>query len=342
MPMDILQNARKTIRAAGILSRGDMVIVGVSGGPDSVALLHVLLSLRHELGVSLHVAHFNHGWRKGALGDQRFVQRLAGQWGLPCSCAAMPERIAKAAASREARGRRTRLRFFQRLAAGGPRGRTIRARAIMLGHTRDDVAETVLMHILRGTGLQGMRGILPYREIQGVRLIRPLLGVKKQDILAYLKDNGLPYRKDPTNRQIHFFRNRIRLKLLPFLEKKYNSGIRGILANLADTVGADYDYLDGQARKIFSRLAKYSSPNSAVRFNLNAFMRQPEAIRRMLIRLAVERLQSNMNRLTLAHLREIEGMRAGSIVHLPGQIRVSTGANHLEICAAKKVSQQKT
>ncbi len=327
----ILENVRKAIRGTGVLRCGDTVIVGVSGGPDSVALLHILLSLRHELGLSLHVAHFNHGWRKSALTDQRFVQRLAGQWGLPCSCATLPGRLAKAAASREERGRWERLRFFQRLA------RKINARAIMLGHTQDDLAETVLMHILRGTGLQGMRGMLPYREIRGIRLIRPLLGCKKRDILAYLKRNGIRYRKDPTNQQSRFFRNRIRLELLPFLEKKYNPGIRGILANLADTVGADYDHLAGQARKIFRRLAKCFPKNSAVRFNRKAFMRQPDAIKRMLIRLAVERLQSNMNRLTLTHMRAVEGMLVGSIIHLPGHIRVHSGATHLDIHAVKKV-----
>ena len=334
----ILRNVKKTVAASGALSCGDTVIVGVSGGPDSVALLHALFVLRHELGLSLHVAHFNHNWRKSAAMDERFVRRLAGQWGLPCACARMPERFTRAATAREERGRAQRLRFFQRLA------KKINARAIMLGHTRDDLVETVLMHILRGSGLQGMRGMLPHRRIQGAYLIRPLLGVRKKDILAYLQRNGIRYRQDPTNRQDHFLRNRIRLELLPLLEKRYNPGIRGTLANMADTVGLDYDYLEEQAKKIFGRMTKravasFSSKkkknSNAVRFNRAAFTRQPEAVKRMLVRLALERLQGSMNRLTLAHMREIEGALSqtavDSLVHLPGHLRVRVGKTYLEM-----------
>ena len=332
----ILRNVKETVAAPGVLSCGDTVIVGVSGGPDSVALLHALFVLRHELGLSLHVAHFNHNWRKSAAMDERFVRRLAGQWGLPCACGRMPGRFARAATAREERGRAQRLRFFQRLA------KKINARAIMLGHTQDDLVETVLMHILRGSGLQGMRGMLPHRRIQGAYLIRPLLGVRKKDILAYLQRNGIRYRQDPTNRQDHFLRNRIRLELLPLLEKRYNPGIRGTLSNMADTAGLDYDYLEEQAKKIFGRMAKRAASSSkkkknsnAVRFNRAAFTRQPGAVKRMLIRLALERLQGSMNRLTLAHMRAIEyalsQTAVDSLVHLPGHLRVRVDKTCLDI-----------
>lgn len=330
----ILRDVKKIVDASGALSCGDTVIIGVSGGPDSVALLHILSTLRHELGLSLHVAHFNHGWRKSANRDEHFVRRLASEWGLPCSCARMSGRLLKAASALEERGRVQRLRFFERLA------KKINARAVILGHTQDDLVETVLMHILRGSGLQGMRGMLAHRKIQGIVLIRPLLGVRKRDILAYLKRNRIRYRQDPTNQRARFFRNRVRLELLPFLEKNYNSGIRVALANLADTVCADYDYLEVEARKVFERMAKHVSNNKAVRLNRKAFMRQPEAIKRMLIRLAVERVQGNMNRLTLAHMREIEDMlsrrRVGSIIHFPGHIRVRVGESCLDISRAGK------
>ena len=338
----ILRNVKETVAASGALSCGDTVIVGVSGGPDSVALLRALFVLRHELGLSLHVAHFNHNWRKSAAMDERFVRRLAGRWGLPCACGRMPGRFAPAATAREERGRAQRLQFFQRLA------KKINARAIMLGHTQDDLVETVLMHILRGSGLQGMRGMLPRRRIQGAYLIRPLLGVRKKDILAYLERNGIRYRQDPTNRQDHFLRNRIRLELLPLLEKRYNPGIRGTLANMADTAGLDYDHLEEQAKKIFGRMAKRAASSSkknsnAVRFNRAAFTRQPEAVKRMLIRLALERLQGNMNRLTLAHMRAIEGAlspaAADSLVHLPGHLRVRVDKTGLEITRAGNSSQ---
>ena len=340
----ILENVQRSVTAAGTLSGGDTVIVGVSGGPDSVALLHALFVLRHELGLSLHVAHFNHNWRKSAAMDERFVRQLAGQWGLPCACARMPARFARAATAREERGRAQRLQFFQRLAI------KINARAIMLGHTQDDLVETVLMHILRGSGLQGMRGMLPHRRIQGADLIRPLLGVRKKDILAHLERNGIRYRQDPTNRHDQFLRNRIRLELLPLLEKRYNPGIRGTLANMADTAGLDYCHLEEQAKNIFGRMAKRAASSSkkkknsnAVRFNRTAFTRQPAAVKRMLIRLALERLQGNMNRLTLAHMREIEDALSptavDSLVHLPGHLRVRVDKTGLEITRSGNSSQ---
>ena len=328
----ILRNVKKVVDASWALSCGDTVIIGVSGGPDSVALLHILTALRHESGLSLHVAHFNHGWRKSAKMDEDFVRRLAGKRGLPCSCARMSGRLVKAAASREERGREQRLRFFQNLA------KRINAKAILLGHTQDDLVETVLMHILRGSGLQGMRGMLTRRQIRGIVLIRPLLGVRKRDILAYLKRNGIRYRRDPTNQRIHFFRNRIRLELLPLLEKRYNAGVRAALANLADTVCADYDYLEAEARRIFERMAKHVSDNKVVRLNRKAFVRQPEAIKRMLVRLSVERLQKTMNRMTLAHMREIEDTlsrgNVGSVIHFPVRIRVRIGESCLDIFRA--------
>jgi len=336
----ILRNVKKIVNASGALSGGDTAIVGVSGGPDSVALLHILLALRRESGLSLHVAHFNHNWRASALTDERFVRRLAGEWGLPCSCAGMPAHLSKATTALEERARAQRLEFFRRLA------KKIDAKGIMLGHTRDDLIETVLMHILRGSGLQGMRGMLAHRQIQGTYLVRPLLGTTKRDIWEYLKHNRLRYRRDPTNRRTHFLRNRIRLELLPLLEKEYNPGIRTVLANLADTAGADYDYLGKVAEKLFSRMARCAGDNTAVRFTRGAFARQPEAMRRMLIRLALERLQGNMNRLTLAHMREIENafsQRAvAAVVHLPGRIRARVGATCLDITRARNSSEQNT
>ncbi len=336
----ILQNVQKTIATSGALSGGDTVLVGVSGGPDSVALLHILFILRHQLGLTLHVAHFNHNWRKSAKRDEDFVRRLAGTLGLPFSCALMPGRFAGAKTAQEERGRAHRLEFFERLA------KKVNARAVMLGHTQDDLVETVLMHIMRGSGLQGIRGMLPRRKIQGVCLVRPLLGVTKNDILAYLRFNKIRYRQDPTNRQSQFFRNRIRKELLPFLERKYNPGVRGVLANLADTVGLDYDYLEAEAGKVFKRLTKNSMTRTAVRFDRKAFTRQPEAIRRMLVRLAVERVQGNMDRLTLTHMRAIEGAlaqeRSGVIVHLPGRVRLIAGTAYLNILQAGDLPEQKT
>ena len=326
---DILQKVKAAIVAGDILSSGDTVIVGVSGGPDSVALMHILSCLRHELGLSVHAAHFNHGWRKSARVDERFVRGLARRLGVPCHCGAWQGKMPASRVSLEEQGRLRRFEFFRRLA------KKLNARAVMLAHTGDDLAETVLMHILRGSGLQGLRGILSCRRVEGLEIIRPLLAVSKQAVLAYLKKNNISFRVDPTNRRTEFLRNRIRLELLPLLEDKYSRNIRVLLSNLADTVGTDYEYLQKQAMRIFARLLRRGRDRKAVRFEKKGFLRQPTAIQRMLIRLAVEQLRQNTNRLTLTHLRAVEAaLRRGrpAQVHLPVGIRVSQDNTAVSVC----------
>ncbi|MBI5415898.1 MAG: tRNA lysidine(34) synthetase TilS [Candidatus Omnitrophica bacterium] len=329
--IDILHQVKASIIAGDVLSPGDTVVVGVSGGPDSTALVHVLSCLRHELGLSVHAAHFNHGWRKSARTDERFVGRLARQLGVPCWHGARRGKLPRSRVSLEEEGRRQRFDFFRRLAE------KLGARAVMLAHTQDDLAETVLMHILRGSGLQGMRGILSRRRVEGLEIIRPLLNIPKRAVLAYLKRNKIPFRIDPSNRRTEFLRNRIRLELLPLLEKKYSRNIRGLLAGLADTVGTDYDFLAKAAEKVFVELARGGANPKAVRFEKKGFLRQPVAVRRMLIRLAVEELRQNTNRLTLTHMRAVEAMaRRGKIadVHLPGGLRVRQDAATVSVCLA--------
>jgi len=192
------------------------VLVAVSGGGDSVALLH---RLRAE-PCDLLVAHVNHGLRSGAASDARFVQELCDEWDLPC-------RILQAPVRRSARlrrmgveeaGRYERYRLLARLAAQW------KCRAVVTAHTADDQAETVLMNFLRGThpaGLAGMPFQRPIHSGSAIPLIRPLLMVRRAAVRGYLAHHGLRFREDPSNRQLRYTRNRIRLKLLPLLEKQF-------------------------------------------------------------------------------------------------------------------------
>jgi len=223
--------------------------------------------------------------------------------------------------------RQQRFQFFNRLA------KKINAKVVALAHTEDDLAETVLMRILRGTGLQGLRGILPVREIDGVCYIRPLLSIKKDTILAFLKKKTIHYRVDPTNKKTEFFRNKIRLELLPLLSKQYNRNIKELLTNLADNVTTDYNYLENQAQKLFTKLAKCSSNNKNVRIDLKLYSSQHPALKRMIIRNGIKQLQGNTNRLTLTHFREIEDFLQNrpqrAIVHLPQNISIHRNSKYL-------------
>jgi len=241
--MDIAQMLEPELEAVGVLPPGERVIVGVSGGGDSVCLLHILQSLH----VPVVAAHFDHGLRRSSWADGRYVLRLASDLGLPAVAERLePGQLQAGLGSLEERARRARYRFLASAAHEWS------CRVIAVGHTQDDQAETVLMHLLRGSGTRGLRGMRPVcsldevtgvPEDSGLQLIRPLLRIPRQETLAYCRTRHLTIRRDPTNDQTAFLRNRIRLELLPLLER-YNPAIRESLAQTADILAGDAEAID--------------------------------------------------------------------------------------------------
>ncbi|MCX5710037.1 MAG: tRNA lysidine(34) synthetase TilS, partial [Candidatus Omnitrophica bacterium] len=231
----MLKKVKYTNDKFRLLKKNDRILVGVSGGPDSTALLYALRSLGKQLDLKLFVAHLDHGLRKDSAQDARFVRDLAFKLKLPLISGRV--RVKKSGSLEES-ARKARFDFLLKTA------KKFKADKIALGHNLDDQAETVLMRILRGTGLSGLSAILPKRVISGCEVIRPLIEVKRREIEAYLERNKIIPRRDPTNAQDIFLRNKIRNRLLPLLEKDYNANIKSILANLAESSGADYEYLD--------------------------------------------------------------------------------------------------
>jgi len=325
--MHLNQKVKKNIQNNPLFTRGATVIVGTSGGPDSTALTHVLHNLQYELGFHLHIAHYNHNLHRSANLDQKFVEKLAEQLNIPCSVARWnnPKTLKKG--SIEEAARKNRFQFFNRLA------NKINTQAVVLAHTKDDLAETVLMRILRGTGLQGLRGILPVRKMEGIYYIRPFLTVKKDDILTFLRKKNIHYRTDPTNKKTEFFRNKIRLELLPLLADQYNCNVKELLVNLADNITTDYSYIEAQAQKQFTKLAKYSPNKKNVSINLSLYSSQHPALKRMIIRSGIKQLKGDTNRLTLTHYREIEDFLQNrpqrSTVHLPRNISIRKNSKYL-------------
>ena len=335
--MNLIEKVKNTITTYHLFSKGDKVLVGVSAGPDSVALLYILHALRYELAIDLQAAHFNHQLRKESVDDARFVNRLAKGLRLPFLSAAWGNRKKGGKGSLEELAREARFDFFMNTA------RKTKADVIALGHTMNDLAETVLMRILRGTGLQGLRSILAKREIEGYCFIRPLLDVQRPEILRFLEKGHIEYRHDSSNTQLKFFRNKIRLQLLPLLEREYNPNVVATLAHLARSVSYDYDYLEANVKGLFSRLARVKKENPRVMISMEAFMRQPPSLRNMLLRLAVARLKGNTNRMTFAHIEEIESLLAhrpqGAVVHFPGGIQITKHRKYLTITLKKSLNK---
>ena len=207
-----------------MLTPGDALLVGVSGGPDSVALLDALV--RH--GYRPHVCHLNHQLRGAASdADAEFVRQLAGTHGLPVMIES------QSVTTDEGACRQARLAFFERVAA------VTGVHTLALAHTADDQVETFLLRLLRGAGPTGLTGILPDRQLGSLRVIRPLLNVSRAEVLQYIRDHGLEYREDASNTDQRFLRNRIRHELLPLLERNYNPGIRAVLRRTAEILRAE-------------------------------------------------------------------------------------------------------
>ncbi len=219
--MNFIKDTKDFCLRQKLFSNGDRVLVGVSGGPDSVALLHALYRLRRFLGLQIYVAHLNHGLRKAAFAEQSYVSALCKALGLPFFTKTI--KLKKTKASLEEIARDARFKFLMDTA------RKVKADAIALGHHQDDLAETVLMRILRGAGPAGARSILPSRTINGFVVVRPLLSASRATIEEFLKTEKIKFFYDASNKDKKFLRNKIRLGLLPRLQKEYNPNIKETL-----------------------------------------------------------------------------------------------------------------
>lgn len=245
--MNLIERVRQTIKRYKMFDFGDKVVIVVSGGPDSVCLLYILYSLKDELGLSLHIAHLDHMLRKNSYQDLLFVKDLAKKLNLVITTEKIDiPKLAKKGSIEEI-ARQIRFDFLFRVA------KDIGATKIALGHNKDDQAETVFLRILRGTGLYGLQGILPKRKLVGFTVVRPLIEIERKEIERYLEKKGIKARCDITNIQDLYFRNKIRNRLLPLLEKEYNPKIKDILFNMAESIGSDYEFLESESRKALEK-----------------------------------------------------------------------------------------
>ena len=248
----ILKAFRDAVARYDLFRPADRVIVAVSGGADSVALLRLALAEADRWRLTLAVGHLDHRLRAGASGDRRFVEELAREAGLPVFAAEQDVRALARAEKRslEDAGRAARNRFFARVA--GEWGAT----SVALGHQRDDQAEGFLMRALQGSGSSGLAAIRPVvHSREGVRLVRPLLAVPRALILDYLRSLEAPFRTDETNADPSFLRNRVRMRLLPLIEREFNPKIREALARSADILRDEDELLATLATGWLDRLA---------------------------------------------------------------------------------------
>ena len=323
-PTGFLARVREAVAAHRLWPSQARVLVAVSGGADSVALLHALVALRGAFRLSLSLAHLDHGLRPDSAADADFVRELGRRWRLPTTVERRPVRAlcAREGWSLEDGARRVRYQFLLETACRDSASR------IALAHTADDQAETVLMRLVRGTGLMGLGAIPVSRRLaEGVTVARPLLEVWRRDVLAYLRHERLAHREDATNADHRFVRNRIRHELLPLLERDYNPNIKGALTQLAEISRWDYAYLQEAAERQWKRVAKERADHPrTVAIAVAPLLRQPKALQRQVVRRALQRVQGEPGQLEFRHWVEIERLcrerPVGTCLDLPGGVRL--------------------
>ncbi|WP_128896582.1 tRNA lysidine(34) synthetase TilS [Longirhabdus pacifica] len=278
--MNVVQTVKQTIQQHHMLDQGDCVVVAVSGGPDSVALLHLLLNISKHTHWRIVVAHVNHQFRgEEADKEAAFVKHLAQDWGLVSEIAAIdvPAYIEKTKKNTQEAARECRYQFLVETAI--KHGAT----AIALAHHADDQAETVLMRFIRGSGTQGMSGMPFIRPHQDkVHIIRPLLNLSKQTLMAYLHDHTLSYCQDSSNLSSKYLRNKIRNELMPILET-YNPQMSTTMNRLANVVAADEDYMMQEAKRTMKDMV--SLQEDVIVFARNSFKAHHIALQRRMIKL---------------------------------------------------------
>lgn len=324
----VLRKARETLEKYNMAPPGSSILVAVSGGADSVALLHVLAELRGQLRFDISVAHLNHSLR-GADSDEdaQFVVRLAAELGIECDVerADVREMAARERRSLEDAGREARRRFLLRAASRRGCG------AVATGHHADDQAETVLLRLLRGAGVRGLSGIEPSSP-DG--FVRPLIECRRRELRLYLDYRGIPYREDSSNLDISYPRNRIRHELIPILQREFNPSI--VLA-LGRTAGAM-----AQAEGLLSALAERAVRELIMESAGGTMYLDSEGIRaydkitwRYVFQRAYRTLAGDSQALSHAHLEAlvdlVEKRPTGTSLHLPGGIRARRGYGTVQI-----------
>ncbi|HPF19873.1 MAG TPA: tRNA lysidine(34) synthetase TilS, partial [Syntrophomonas sp.] len=295
------------IASQELIGRGNQVIAAVSGGPDSMALLHILMELRPVLGFHLVAAHVNHGLRPEAALEQQFVEEQCQSWGITCYAKSIDVSglARQAKTSLEDAGRQARYGFFYELL------QILQADVVATAHHQDDQAETVLLHLLRGAGMPGLRGILP----RNGRLVRPLLSHSKHDLLAYLQDNQIAYCIDESNQDESFLRNRIRHQLIPLLQAEYNPQITENLSRLAEIIRAENDFLQQIVQGYWQKLL-CAQDNVSVEMDAEGIKTLPLAVQRRLTMMALSSVGGSQG----WESRDVEKVMA--LLHKPGSAKI--------------------
>ncbi|MCK5541663.1 MAG: tRNA lysidine(34) synthetase TilS [Desulfobacterales bacterium] len=319
-----IESAIYTSVKFNMIDKNDQVLAGISGGPDSVALLLFLLEIKEEYSLEIGIAHLNHMLRgKEADRDEEFVRNLADRLDIPCfvgkkdvAAFAKENRL-----SIEDSARKVRYSFLKDILEENKYSK------IALGHNRDDNAELILMNILRGSGTKGLAGIPPKRENI---IIRPLIEIQKQQIVKFLESIDQAYMMDSSNKDNKYLRNSIRNYLIPLIEEKYNPKIKESLIRLSTIIKDEDEWMEKETKLIFNEALKSSKPDSLkpgiIELSIDVIKNCHPALRKRIIRKAIKKINGGLKKISSTHVDAAIKLSlsptSGESIDFPDQIRV--------------------
>lgn len=305
-----------TIDKYNLIEKDDNIVLGLSGGPDSMALLYVLLALKKKMDFNLLIAHINHGVRGAeALKDEMFVKDISYSLDLPffSTRVDMVALAKKEGISAEEAGRKLRYGFFREILKSKGTGK------IAVAHNKKDQAETLLMRIMRGTGIDGLKGM----EFKTDDIIRPILDIDRWEIEKYIEDENIDTVLDKTNLETIYTRNKVRLELMPYIEENFNPNIIDTLFRLSENASLDSKFLEEYSVKRYTSSLKTKGESSIV-FKYDKFKREDEAIKRRIIRKAILDLRDTLQGIEEIHISSVVDLfdkkETGKRIDLPGDM----------------------
>ena len=293
------QKVLETIRKYNLIEDGDKIVLGVSGGPDSICMLDNLREVKEEqiIEFEIYVAHINHMIREEAIDDEKYVQEYCKKYNIECFVKrADVQKIAseKKIGTEEA-GRKVRYDFFEEVL------QKTESNKIAIAHNKNDKIETIIMHLLRGSGLSGLKGIEPIRDN---KYIRPLLECERTEIEQYCEDKKLNPRIDKTNFENEYTRNKIRNIVIPYIKKEFNPNIIQTLSRLSDLAADESNYIELQTQKTFEKIL-IAKEKEQITLNLKEFNKQDKVIKNRLILYTTKELMGSTQGIEKIHIEDI-------------------------------------
>ena len=314
-----------------LITEGDTIVIGVSGGPDSMALLYTLIETKEFINFNIIIVHINHGVRgEEALKDELFVKEKAEELNIPyySKTIDMVGYAKDNKISEEEAGRKLRYGFFRQILSKKGKGK------IAVAHNKDDQAETLLMRIFRGTGIDGLKGM----DFLQKDIIRPILNISREDIEKYIEENEIETVLDKTNLMPIYTRNQIRLELIPYIEKNFNPNLIDTMWRLSETSTLDSNFLERYSEDKYNNMLK-SKDKTYIVLDVDMFNKEDESIKNRIVRMSIEKILGDLQGFSREHINSLVKLfelgETGKEIHLPRNIIGKVDYKELQIYIEK-------